>query len=533
MNFYKEITERMPGGLIIYEANVGEKIIFANEAAIKIFGCKDFAEFMEYVGGTFKGMVYEEDLSATEESISTQVEANENQNDHVLYRIKRKDGSLRWIDDFGHLEHTENGENLYYVFIYDITEKKQAENEAKLAEQALLCEKHLNEAKNAFIFNISHDFRTPMNAIMGYLQLAKQHVNQPAICLEHLEKVSLASQHLLALIDDLLELSALDARGVQLKPEPVNLAKVVKDTLDMFKPLLDEKELQLSLELEPGDAEVSLDAPRFQRALANIISNACKFTPKQGQIKVSIHRLRESETGFIRFGIKISDTGPGISPDFLPKIFKVFEREETSTKSGHLGTGIGLTITKRIMDIMGGSVEAESKKGQGATFNLSLPLKLLSSKFESTQVVENVPQAAKLEAKGRILLVEDIEINRLMAETILSEFGFDIESVADGCDAVDIVAKKPPHYYSAILMDIQMPIMNGYEATKAIRALGREDLANLPIIALSANAREEDKKRSLESGMNAHVAKPFDVENLIATINRYSTQYQEVFPSQS
>ena len=521
MPIYKEITERMPGGFIVYEANASEKILFANSAAIKIFGCSTFDEFMNYVKGSFLGMIYSDDLTSVEESINSQVNNTENNTDHVLYRIKRKDGSIRWLEDFGHLVHTEKGD-LFYVFLYDVTEKKLAEEEAKRAEEAFMCEKSLNEAKNAFIFNLSHDFRTPMNAIIGYLQLAKQHVKEPEVCLDHLAKVETASHLLLALLDDLLELAALDARGVQLKATPVNFAAAITDAVDLFRPELTKKKLQLNLDLAAGQTEVLLDAPRFQRALANLLSNACKFTPEGGSITVAIKRTRESESGgFARFQVSVTDTGIGMEPEFVKRAFGAFEREETSTKSGRIGTGIGLTVCKRILDIMGGSVEAQSTKGQGSTFTLSLPLKLVQPKPHTPSVTHAEPAATPTTGKGRILLVEDIEINRMMAETILSEFGFDVESVPDGCDAVDIVCSKPPHYYTAILMDIQMPVMNGYEATRAIRAHEREDLQTLPIIALSANARPEDKEQSFASGMNAHVAKPFDVEGLIATIDRY------------
>lgn len=520
MPIYEKITERMPGGFIVYEATPEAKILFANTATIKMFGCETIDEFMDYVHGSFNGMVYHDDVDSVNDSIDQQIADNKNKNDHVIYRIKRKDGSIRWIDDFGHFVTTENAGDLYYVFIYDITDKKLAEDEAKRAEEALTCEKRLNEAKNTFIFNLSHDFRTPINAILGYLQLAKKHINEPDIANDHLDKVATAGKLLLALIDDLLDLSALDANGIRLRSEPKDLSQVVADTLDMFKPQFTTKNFQVELDLAAGQVEVVVDAPRFQRALSNIVSNACKFTPPEGKIKFSIKRTRESESGFARFEIAVTDSGIGMSEDFLSRIFVAFERERSSTKSGHLGTGIGLTVAKRIMDIMGGTIRVESTQGVGSTFTLSLPLKIY--KAQAAEVKPEKIERQPLRGKGRILLVEDIEINRLMAETILTEFGFEVESVPDGCDAVDKVASTPEYYYTAILMDIQMPVMNGYEATRAIRALGRPDIPDLPIIALSANARPEDKEKSFESGMNAHVAKPFDVEGLIATINKYS-----------
>ena len=343
---------------------------------------------------------------------------------------------------------------------------------------------------------------------------------------KHLDKVHSAGQLLLALIDDLLELSSLDAKGVRIKTEVNDLADVVDDTIDMFRPDFENKHIEIKTDLKLGDVKVLIDAPRFQRALGNILSNACKFTPEQGQVQVQISKSESSDSGFVRFEVAVQDNGCGMSEDFLKRAFQAFEREETSTRSGQIGTGIGLTVTKRIMDIMGGSVRGTSTKGEGSTFVLSLPLKL----YEQEEVVreKSTPVVQNPVGKGRILLVEDIEINRMMAETILMEFGFDVESVPDGCDAVEAVKNHPEGYYIAVLMDIQMPVMNGYEATRAIRALDRKDVETLPIIALSANSRPEDKEMSFESGMNAHVAKPFDVEGLIATIHKYVNAHQNV-----
>ena len=209
-----------------------------------------------------------------------------------------------------------------------------------------------------------------------------------------------------------------------------------------------------------------------------------------------------------------------MSEEFLQKIFNAFAREKTSTETGYIGTGLGLAITKKLLDIMGGTIKVDSKKGEGTEFTIELPLKLVDHSQQKKEIA-SVTQTEKAAGEYRILLVEDIEINRLLAETILTDSGFIVESVVDGSDAVEAVKNHPPLYYDLILMDIQMPVMNGYEATRLIRSMDREDTKILPIVALSANARDEDKRMSLESGMNAHVAKPFDIANLIFTINKY------------
>lgn len=521
MPIFEDVTERMPGGFIVYTGDKDEKILYANDAAIAIFGCTNLDEFMQLVQGSFHGMVHPDDRDSVEQSISQQIESSAGKMDHVAYRILRKDGQVRWVEDYGHFVHTDKVGDLYYVFLYDVTEKKLAENEARRAEEALMCEKRLNEAKNAFIFNLSHDIRTPMNAILGYAELARKHVQDPQKTEAHLDKVVSAGKHLLALIEDLLELSELDAKGVHPRPEEHVLRDVVAEAVHMLQPDFDSKGIEVSMECQECGARVLIDAPRFQRAMANILSNAAKFTPPGGKVTVSVQRTKTSDSGYARFEVAVSDTGVGMDAEFLSHAFAPFEQEYSSTRSGKVGTGIGLTITKRIMDILGGEVTASSEKGKGTTFVLSLPLKLVPDDGAAQQSTAPRKSALATGKKGRILLVEDIEINRMLAETVLTESGFEVESVPDGCDAVEAIARTPEGYFSAVLMDIQMPIMNGYEATRAIRAMDRKDIEHLPIIALSANAREEDRNKSFESGMNAHIAKPFDVDGLIGTINKY------------
>ena len=274
--------------------------------------------------------------------------------------------------------------------------------------------------------------------------------------------------------------------------------------------------MNLEQKLDLPDQEVYVDTLRFRRVMSNIISNSVKFTPRNGKITISARQKNVSESGYARFTFSVSDNGVGMTEDFMRRMFEAFEREETSTQTGYIGTGLGLTITKRLLDIMGGSISVKSKKGEGSTFTIDLPLKLAN---HSPKKIQENAHEYKATGKHRILLVEDIEVNRMLAETILTESGFLVDSVPDGCDAVDAIKDSPIGYYDLVLMDIQMPVMNGYEATRSIRALGREDTANLPIIALSANAREQDKQMSMESGMDSHVAKPFDIAHLISTIN--------------
>lgn len=668
LHAFQWMGEKLPGGFFVYLANETHEIIYANQVLLKLYGCKDLAEFKELSKDTFLELVHSEDRNLVLKKIEQQIANKENENlDHVVYRIIRRDGEIRWVDDYGRFATIPHYGDVYYVFIADITKEKLSQEEilhkkevieglsidfnsiflvdfdtgimtvhrshssyfdaieqefttkdqhqssfsmidflTKYAKKFIIVEdqkrfleqvdpevlksrlvnehnfnfnyriyddhdqirymslsaaaihegdriarmvlgfrdvttqteemqkqladhmkvqleleeeKHANEIKSSFLFNISHDIRTPMNAIMGFSELAKRHINDPELLKDFLNDVEESSRHMLNLIDDLLEMSNLGYGRIEIKNAPANLAKEIQETVDMFKLQLEEKEQELELDLKIPDYDVLVDAHRLRRVLGNLISNAIKFTPNGGNIKVKALEKQKSKTGYVRYEFAVSDNGIGMSEDFIHKIYQAFEREQSSTQSCSTGTGLGLPITKSLLDIMGGSIHVESKKGEGTTFTVNIPLKLVDQAKSDAPIV--VEKEYKSNGEKRILLVEDILINRRLAETILKEAGFLVDSVVDGCDAVDAINNHPLYYYDLILMDIQMPVMNGYEATRAIRALKREDTATLPIIALSANARDEDKKMSLESGMNSHVAKPFNIAQLVSTINSH------------
>ena len=412
---------------------------------------------------------------------------------------------------------------MSYRDITDQVTRVQKELAEKLKiESELEKERHANEIKTSFLFSMSHDIRTPMNAIMGFTALAKRHIDEPKKLKNFLEKLDESNHHMLALIDDLLEMSKIEYGRIELRSESCSLKEQLDAVLDMFKIMIDEKSITLEKIFEIPDDEVYVDSVRFRRVMSNLLSNAVKFTSHNGIIKLSAKQKKVSESGYARFEFKVSDNGIGMTKDFMNRMYEAFEREESSTQTGQIGTGLGLTITKKLLDIMGGSIAVKSEKGKGSTFKIDLPLKLAKHIDKKSEVMNQTK--FKAIGKYRILLVEDIEVNRMLAETILNESGFLVESVSDGCDALDAIKNKPVGYYDLILMDIQMPVMNGYEATRAIRSLGRDDTNKLPIIALSANAREQDKQMSMESGMDSHIAKPFDIAHLIATINDHITR---------
>ena len=515
------VAEQIPGGFFIYRADASQELLYANRAMLRIFGCQTLDEFKALTGYTFRGLIHPDDADTVQLSIDAQIADGANEDlDYVVYRIIRRDGEVRWVDDYGHLTNLPGYGRVYYVFLGDITEKRRAQEEKLRMEMDLEREKHANEIKSSFLFNISHDIRTPLNAIVGFSELAKRHLDDPDRLQNYLDKVGDSSRQLLALIDDLLEMSKLEYGRIEIKAEPCELHEQIDMVLDLFRAQIEEKRLALEERLDLPEGRVLVDAHRFRRVMSNLISNAVKFTPAGGKIEVTARQKQVSESGYARYEFTVSDNGVGMTEGFMRRMYEAFEREESSTRAGTIGTGLGLSITKSLLNIMGGSISVKSKKGEGTTFTVDLPLKLADHVAETG---EAAAPAEDFRAKGehRILLVEDIEINRMLAETILEEAGFLVESVPDGCDAVEIIRNHPQWYYDLVLMDIQMPVMNGYEATRAIRAIGRIDTNTLPIIALSANARDEDRRMSMESGMDNHIAKPFDVAHLISTVNEH------------
>ena len=512
----------MPGGLFIYCAAEPMELIYVNDATLRIFGCETLEQFKELTGYTFRGFVLPEDFEATQSSIDRQIAASENERfDFVKYRIRRRDGEIRWISDYGRLASMPGYGDVYVVFITDATERQLAREERRRMELELAAEKERSEIKAQFLFNMSHDIRTPMNAIIGFSELARRHRDDPEKLDEYLEKTVVSGRELLRLIDDMLELNEFKG-SFTLHSEPTDLKHELSLALDMFRIQAGEKHLMLESVLDIPDEPVLVDQGRFLRIFENLLSNAVKFTPPGGHITVSARRLSVSDSGFARYEFKVADSGIGISEAFLCRIFDSFERERCSTVSNSTGTGLGLTIVKTLLDMMGGSIRAESEKDVGSVFTVELPLRLASNEqAPSPAASDESPVQEQLETPARILIVEDIEFNRELAEILLKESGFLVESVPDGCDAVEAVRNHEPGYYDLILMDIQMPVMNGYEATRAIRALPRDDTDTLPIIALSANSREEDRRMSMDSGMDNHVSKPFDIDFLLKTIKRY------------
>ena len=396
--------------------------------------------------------------------------------------------------------------------IYTIVRKReeQIKSEKEQTERS-------NKMKSAFLFNMSHDIRTPMNAIVGYTTLAKKEKNIPPELKEYLNKIEISSRHMLAVLNDVLEMSRIESNQKELVLSENDLNLIMEEVKEMFAGQMQEKQINYSVAVENlSDPIVLCDKNCLNRILLNIISNAWKFTSEKGSVSVLLSQLsKEEKVG--NYEIRIKDNGVGIDDEFLPKLYNAFEREKTSTDSGLQGTGLGLAITKRIVDLMKGSISINTKKGLGTEFVINLPLTIIEQKAEEpqTQEVEN----NKVDfSKMKLLLVEDIVINREIAKMLLGQMGFNVDCAENGKIAVDMITNSRPGEYSAVLMDIQMPVMNGYDASIAIRALKNKELANIPIIAMTANVLPEDIQKAKESGMNGHIAKPIDVADMTNTL---------------
>ena len=526
----KWVAEQVPGGFFVYSAKEPYELFYANSAILDIYACADLDEFKELTGYTFQGMVYPDDFEAIQESIEEQIADPDNDRlDHVEYRIMRKDGEIRWIDDYGHFATFPEHGDAFYVFISDITERRQIQEEKLRMEMQLEKERQASEVKAAFLFNISHDILTPLNSIMGFTDLARRHLNEPELLKNYLAKVDESSKQMLTLVNELLDMSKITYGKTQLRSEICDLEEQVLVVIHAFMNRAEEKNISLESVINLPREMVYTDDVNFRKILSTLVDNAIKFTPDGGHVRLTARKKKVSEdSNYVRCEFVVSDDGVGMTPEFMSRMYDTFEREESSTKTGHISAGLGLAITKKLLDAMGGSIEAVSEKGKGTTFTVGLPFKIAheGDAGKKENAIENFDTDNN--CGNRILLVDDIELNRMLAETILEESGFSVETVADGVEAVEAFSKHPPGYYDLVLMDIQMPIMNGYEATRAIRALDRSDAKVLPIIALSANSRDEDKRMSMESGMNYHIAKPFDVVQLIASVNKYIAARKEL-----
>ncbi len=573
---------------------------------------------------------------------------------HVL-----RNGKEEWEHLIAACLERKDGQPVRVLFVRrNITEQvwKQRE-QTKALQDALMQAQHANQAKTTFLSNMSHDIRTPMNAIIGFTTIAASHVDRTDQVRDCLQKILSSSNHLLGLINDILDMSRIESGKLQIHNQECNLPELIHNLVNIIQPQVKSKQLEMFIDtFEVANEDVIADPLKLNQIFINLMSNAIKYTPAGGTVAFRIMQQTTFKHGWGDYVFIIKDNGIGMSKEFVEHIFEPFERESTATRSGIQGAGLGMAITKSIIDMMGGEISVESEAGKGSTFTVKLSLKLQDIEKNAEQLKEmeglrslvvdddfgvcdsvskmlksiglrsewttsgreavyraksayeegdpyhtyiidwQMPETSGIETVRRIrsvvgqdapiiiltaydwadieeeakaagvtafcakplfmsdlksallaaynigdaeqtdegsvwtrtdysgkrlLIVEDNELNREIAEVILEEAGFEIESAPDGTDAVAMIDRSAEGYYDAVLMDVQMPVMNGYEATKEIRAMRRRDAKILPIIAMTANAMEEDKEAALKSGMNAHIAKPLDIELLMNVLRQF------------
>ena len=371
-----------------------------------------------------------------------------------------------------------------------------------------------NAAKSTFLFNMSHDIRTPMNAVLGFNELMLQHMDEPDKLRDYIGKIKISGEYLLELINNVLEVARIDSGRETLNEEFADLKN--EDYYVVFENEVEKKHLHFERNLNMEHRYVFADAHKIREILLNILSNAVKYTPDGGTIRLSLDERPAGKAGYATYICAISDTGIGMTEEFQKRVFDTFAREHNSTESKVMGTGLGMTIVKKLTELMGGTVTVKSKPGEGSTFTVTMTLRIVEDPEQYLKAeLEAAPQEAlRLDGK-RILLAEDNDLNAEIATAILENLGAAVEVAKDGVICIDMLQAHADGYYALILMDIQMPNLNGYDAARKIRALSDHEKANIPIIAMTANAFDEDKKAAFDAGMNAHVAKPIDVNELM------------------
>ena len=501
--YYKELLDIENCGVLAYTMP-GHKVIHMNAEALRMYGIESVEAAQRELGPLLRQVYY------PDSDVPNELKKLRNEDDMVDYECIIGKGKANECHALAKTKvvHIPTGERAVLTTFVDVSDMVMLKNALRRAEEG-------SRAKSSFLFAMSHDLRTPMNAIIGYAELMEAHWGEKEVTTNYLQKLKGASQFLLALIGNVLEIARIESGKETLNEAPWNLMKL-EETLDI---LLDgeisRKQLTVNRNVNIRHANVYCDALKIREIIMNLLSNAVKYTSEGGKIVLDIEEKPSAREGFMTLQIRVSDNGIGISKEYVPYIFDAFTRERSSSESGIIGTGLGLRIVKSFVDLMNGDISVKSEPGKGTCFTVEISCRKIPEE-ELQQQMEEQPENVSL-AGRRLLLAEDNGLNAEIAMTILQDADAEVELAADGKIAVDKLQDVPVGYYDAILMDIQMPNMNGYEATKAIRKL-TDERAKIPIIAMTANAFEEDRQAALAAGMDDYVAKPVEISELFRTI---------------
>ena len=508
--------EEIPGGFLIYHADGDEKIIYANQGLLRIVQCKTMQEFRKFTGNSFRGIVCPEDLDVVEESIKKQIARNRYNLDYVEYRIRRMDGTIHWVEDYGHYIRGEAMGDFFYVFIGDSSDER---NQQQMGQKRLLAEAlekaNLSvKAKNTFLSNISHEMRTPLNAIFGFTSLAKLEIHDADKVMEYLDRVETASHQLLDMITKVLDISSLANAAGPAEVE-CDLCQTVQESYQFLEPQAKEKSIAFTLDLSGiRHRVIYADREKLHQLVLNLANNALTYTQPGGRVSITLLEKEELPNSYVVYNIVVKDNGIGISEEFLGRIFEPFCRERDSTLSGVHGIGLGLTIARNIVDMLHGSITVSSTVDEGSTFTVAFTFR--------AQPLTDVAfgEGALADKSMSILLVEDNEINREIETELLERMGFSVETAENGQIAVRKMECASPGDYDLVIMDLQMPVMDGWQASEAIRRLKDPTLAHIPIVALSADIRPDSREKAMKSGIDACLSKPMDLALLLDPIEK-------------
>lgn len=445
--------------------------------------------------------------------------------DKLEMELRRKDGGVyKWVQVMAYyLPDFSGSKKQQAIFVARfIDEERRREMEQKQAlKDALVAAHSASEAKSVFLSKMSHDIRTPMNAIIGMTTIARQNIADRDKVLDCLEKIGSSSEHLLDLINGILNMSKIESGKVSLTEEELFLPELLDNVLNMVRSIADKKQQQVELRLEGLEhLNVTADSTHIKQILLNILGNAVKYTSEGGMISCVVQELPALLEQHANYSFVISDNGPGIAPDLLPKIFDMFERGGDSRTSKIEGTGLGLAICKNLTNLMGGTIEAANAPEGGAVFTVSLPLRWLRE--DEKKLVPEAKTPRRCDFSGyRVLVVEDNELNMEIAQAFLHSLGVSCAAAQNGRQAVEMFASAEPGTYAMIFMDVRMPVMNGYEATKAIRNLERPDARQIPIVAMTADAFSSDIRMAQHVGMNEHLSKPISIERMTEVLEHW------------
>ena len=491
----------IPGGVKISNDDPEYSFKYVSEQFANMLGYKTPKELMEASSGSILGLAHPDDIEVGLEDALNQY----THSDHyaTIYRIRCKDGTYKYIEDRGQKVVKEDGTIEHWNLMLD-------KNDFMHKSIELESEKKANKSKSDFLSRMSHDMRTPLNGIIGLLQIAERHFDDKDLLLESHKKMQVAANYLLSLINDVLQMSKIEDGNVPLTKDIIDFSELTKDIIDIIEQRAKERgiKMQFNAKNDIRYPFVYGSPVHLRQIFLNIYGNCIKYNHIGGSI-VTTSDYTETDDGVVMYEWTITDTGIGMSKEYKEHIFEPFSQERQYIGSAHHGIGLGMSIVKGLIEKMGGSIEVESEEGVGSTFIIKIPFKIASTPDKVNK------QTSELKIDGlNLLLVEDNELNAEIAETLLSDEGAAVTVAKDGSQAVNIFKEKPEGSFDAILMDIMMPVMDGLTATKKIRTLNHPDAKKIPIIAMTANAFKEDKEKCLAAGMNAHLAKPIEIENV-------------------